>query len=87
MNAEDKITLIPRRNLLINGAHAAAGVAIEVTARTATELLQGGDADVVKQPAAQKRETASVPPAGAETAAVATDSPTAKPKAPKRKMP
>jgi len=95
MSAEDKLTIIPRSDILIAGKHAPAGVAIEVAARTATDLLQGGFADIVKNPPARtrpneaapnmaadtvRRETAANPPADQERATSA-----AKPKPPKRK--
>jgi|GEM_PF-1884515 len=101
MSSEDKITLIPRSDILIDGQHAPAGVAIETAARTATALLQGGFADIVKNPPARtrpneaahnmaadtvRRETASNPPTAVETAAATAPAP-AKPKAQKRTAP
>jgi len=96
MSSEDKITIIPRSDILIAGKHAAAGEPVEVDARTATDLLQGGFAErhaasataaggslAARPPASPAgQETAANPLAGQQTATAAS-----KPKPPKRTAP
>jgi|GEM_PF-1602233 len=92
MSAEEKITLIALRNILVNGDHVAALTEFKVEPRTAQQLLARRVAAVLKPRglARAKVETAVAAPLVAEVATSARASPRrgaviAPPKSPRRK--